>query len=400
MKWPDHDEPPACSRLHTWLNIQDGRTSNADFAERNDVQSLLHSAYTGLSQARRPLIWLESVDVQAARAAVRLAQTSNATLQVAQSPGAKLTADVTSSDGWLGSTLGEVFSTASLVIHVGQQHLHSAPMFELRFWNPEAQHVYLDTGPDDWLHMQESSIHLHWSKEMWLDGLSRTLLVLRDESAALERRAEALDVAASALAEMLLSSHYTVILWSEDELSDELDGLLVRRLLELARQVSRTARCSLLALPQDAGRVTAKDAVLWLTNHTSPVRYVDNRWTKELLHHHSLQEWQQTFDWILCIRNLPSDRPLPELQFDLVLDAHCNLQSANTSHPARSAQLPVSAVGLDTAGHLLRADHGLAAIVHGVNEERSAYSSAAELLEQLNQKFSDAGVSSAQAEVQ
>ncbi len=97
----------------------------------------------------------------------------------------------------------------------------------------------------------------------------------------LERSAEAIDVAAGALAEMLLGSHYTVIVWSEDELADEMDSLIVRRLLELARQVSRTARCSLLALPQDAGRVTAKDAILWFyqPHRTSPVRMVENSWT-------------------------------------------------------------------------------------------------------------------------
>ncbi len=274
-------------------------------------------------------------------------------------------------------------STASLVIHVGTAHLRDAPMLELRFIEPSAQHVFLDASPQQLLEdreLSESILELRWSKATWLDCLTRVLLILRDESAALERPADSLDVAASQLAELLLSSHYTVIVWGEDELADELDGLIVQRLLELARQVSRTSRCSLLSLAQDPGRVTAKDCVLWLTNRTTPLRYVDSVWQKELVHHHRLEQWQAAFDWILCIRNLPSDRPLPELRFDLILDAHCNVDSA---HAERT--VPVQAVGLDAPGHLLRSDHGLAAFIAGSNAQPSSpFPAADELLAQLH----------------
>ena len=362
MKWPDHDEPPACSRLHAWLNIQDTHASIHRSLSIADTQSTLQAAVDSLRNAQRPLIWLESVDVPAARAAVQLAQATGATLHVAQSPGAELVADITATDGWLGTTLAEVGSTASLVIHLGQQHLRDAPMFELRYMNPAAQHVFLDSCPESLAadpRLQESVMQLQWPKATWLDRLTRLLLLLRDDSSALARRADSVDSQVGMLAEMLLGSHYTVLLWGEDELSDELDGLLVRRLLELARQVSRTVRCSLLCLPQDPGRVTAKDCILWLTNRTTPLRCADNRWTKELLNQHSLDEWQQAYDWIMCIRNLPSDRPLPELRFDVVLDSRCNPSSS--SQDKRSILIPVQAVGLDVEGHLMRADHGLAA---------------------------------------
>ena len=363
MKWPDHDEPPSCARLHAWMNRQDAQTFSADAQTDVDRQQLIDATSESLLKARRPLIWLESVDVRTARAAVQLADISGATLHVAQSPGAECAERVTCADGWLGSTLAEVGSTATLVIHVGQQHLRSAPMFELRYVNSAAEHLFLESCSESLLadpELAESIVQLHWSKETWLDRLTRTLLVLRDESAALARRAEAIDVEAGMLAEMLLGSRYTTIIWSEDELSDELDELIVSRLFEIAQQVNRTSRCSLLALAQDPGRVTAKDCILWLTNRTSPVRLVNGVWTKELLLHRSLQSWQQAFDCIVCVRNLPSDRPLPELRFDLVLDAWCNTPSyANES--SDSNRLAVRAVGLDADGHLLRSDHGLAA---------------------------------------
>lgn len=390
MKWPDHDEPPACSRLHAWLNIQDTHASNDRTRSIDDTRAALLSAFSSMRQARRPLIWLESVDVNAARAAVQLAHATGATLHVAQSPGAELVANITATDGWLGTSLAEVGSTASLVIHLGQQHLRDAPMFELRYINPAAQHVFLDSCPESLvgeLQSQDSVTELQWPPATWLDRLTRLLLLMRDDSAALARRADFVDSQVGMLAEMLLGSHYTVLLWSEDELSDELDGLLVQRLLELARQVSRTARCSLLCLPQDPGRVTAKDCILWLTNRTTPVRFAGDRWTKELLNQHSLDEWQQAFDWILCVRNLPSDRPLPELRFDVVFDAQCNITSSPEDKP--SIQIPVRAVGLDDDGHLLRADHGLAAHLPGINSTSVGISTAADLLKRMRDLIVD-----------
>ena len=385
MKWPDHDEPPACARLHAWLNIQDTHAPIDRSQSIGDNQLALQSAVDSLRNSQRPLIWLESVDVQAARAAVQLAQATGATLHVAQSPGAELVADITATDGWLGTSLAEVGSTASLVIHLGQQHLRDAPMLEMRYMNPTAEHVFLDSCSESLAadpQLQDSVVQLQWPKATWLDRLTRLLLLLRDDSAALARRADPVDSQVGMLAEMLLGSHYTVLLWGEDELSDELDGLLVRRLLELARQVSRTARCSLLCLSQDPGRVTAKDCILWLTNRTTPVRLADERWTKELLNQLSLDEWQKAFDWILCVRNLPSDRPLPELRFDVVLDSQCNLSSS--PQDKRSIYIPVRAVGLDVDGQLLRADHGLAAHLPAIDSP-SSVSVAADLLNRMTE---------------
>ncbi len=308
MKWPDNDEPPACARLHTWLNRQDARSVDLANTETQSTSALVE-AVQGLLRAKRPLIWLESVDVALARAAVELAHAAGATLHVAQSPGAANTASAASADGWLGSTLAEVHSTATLVIHVGASHYHEAPMLALRFTNPTAQHLFLDRAPPALLEdaeIADQTVQLQWSKQQWLDGLSRVLLLLRDDSAALARTANALDADAGLLAEMLLSERYSVWLWHEDELSDELDRLIVERILEITRQVSQFTRSSALSLALDPGRVTAKDCVLWLTNHTSPMRVSADGWIKVPELYRSLQEWQQGFDWIVCLRTYPA----------------------------------------------------------------------------------------------
>jgi hypothetical protein len=281
-----------------------------------------------------------------------------------------MVAGVASADGWFGASLAEVASTASLVVHVGSSHFQEAPMLACRYFNPAAQHVFLDTCPTQLLSELQSAegvTELQWSKEQWLDGLSRTLLMVRDDSAALSRAADPIDADASILAELLLNNTYSVWLWSEDELSDELDRLIAERIMELSRQISRTSRCSVLSLAMDPGRVTAKDCILWLTNHTPPVRIGDHGWMKDRLLIRSLQEWRASFDWILCVRNLPSDRPLPEVEFDLVLDAHCN--RASTTPSTQTNRVSTQAVGVDSHGQLMRGDHGLAAYVPAVQSD-------------------------------
>lgn len=413
MKWPDHDAPPACSRLHSWLNNQDAKPRNADALSAESLRSILGAATQSLRGARRPLIWLESTDVDATRAAVQLAQNIGASLHVARSPGAELVGNVTSSDGWLGTTFAEVGSTASLIIHLGQQHLRDAPLFEKRFASPSAQHLFLDSRPESWMNGSEweaASMQLNWTRERWLDGLTRTLLVLRDESAATARPAEPMDIEAGMLAEMLLNNHYSVIVWSEDELSDQMDELIVRRLLELARLINRTARCSLLCCHQDPGRVTAKEAVLWLTNRTSTIQFTDGSWKKASPQHRSLQQWQDSFDWIMCIRNLPTDRQLPELNFNLVLDAHCNQAAYPSNLMANHSDgispgdqesgktIPVRAVGLDTSGHLLRTDHGLAAMAERIILSESHYPHAAQVMTLLGNELCSGSFDSTKSE--
>jgi formylmethanofuran dehydrogenase subunit B len=391
MAWPhSRNEWPDCSRLRHWLSGADAarmEQSLPGMVERRSARLAEHAQR--LAAARSPLLWIESADVSATRAAVALAELCNATVHVAQSPGADNVAAVTSACGNLGTSLAEVAGHADLIVHIGHRHLTELPRLAPRFLRGRAEaspgdarrHVLVGDAPlEAWtgpleLSPSDRPLVLRWPRAVWLDGLTRVLMAARGDSAPSNRPSDAADAPATELAELLAASRYAVFLWDEDEFADQLDRLMVERLLEIADVISRTTRCSLLPLGADPGRTTSKETLLWLTNVAGTARYVDGAWTGSRTGASAaLADWQNEHDWILCLRNLPSDRPLPDLAFDLVLDASCNRSAAPTQSSGErdgDRRMPVAGVGWDWPGHLIRIDHAFGAYVHSVTPEAS-----------------------------
>lgn len=444
MVWPRSSAAHACSRLHSWLSTQDSLVSSEPWSDAHvGLKQLVANFAQQLSGCRNPLVWIESADVAATRAAVQLAAACQATVHVAYSPGAQNVSSLLSTHGLFGTSLAEAFQTADLIVHIGQQHLQDMPLLAERFLNPheatqdsgssgaghsrraERRHVFIGERPT---YLQGSTSTSLWSeavelrapREEWAVLLTGVLLSMRTDTIP-THNSHGSDASARELATQLLASRYTVILWGEDIFADELDRLLVERLHEIAQRVNQSTRCSLLPLSVDPGRTTAKETLLWLTNRASTTTYRDGRWcaptsatTK------SLDDWQRDHDWIVCVRTLPSDRPLPDLPFNLVIDAACNQKShkvkerliaieatvaqpaaeskqnltawplrrtgtsgANGSYPSEAKAICVSAVGLECSGQLTRVDHGFAAYVPAAIASTSNYLSAAAVLHSL-----------------
>lgn len=404
MSWPaSGQKQPDCDRLRNWLSDQDALSKpNQEVFGRQATLDNARAHAQVLSTARRPLIWIESADVSATRAAIQLAEVCQAKVHVAQSPGAANVSAVTAACGTFTTSLAEVSAHADLVIHLGHRHLQELPRLGLRFLHDNAhtgpgsgpRHVLigddvrtalintasgsrsyeekrsLDGGshtgqPVAQCKADREPLVLAWPRDQWLDQLTRLLMVARGASVVRSNSEPSSDSSAADLAEQLAASRYAVFMWDEDEFADELDRLLIERLFEIAQHYSRVTRCSLLPLSSDPGRVTAKETVLWLTNVAGTARFTDGQWRRPTMGlAKSLHQWQREHDWILCVRNLPSDRPLPNLRFDFTIDALCNQRAGNirsgSSSPAvgEAKQIAqVAAVGLETAGHLFRLDH-------------------------------------------
>ncbi len=331
MDWSS-DAPTAsveCPRLRRWLSAQDALSTTStvgqsDLLNDADRNSLLQQ----IISAKRRLVWVESADATTTRTAIEFAQHFNATIHVASSTGSDNVAHVKQSRGMLGTSLAELHQRADTVLHVGDLHLRELPMLQKRFLRDDMRQLFIE--PD-------------------LDSLTDVLLGKNTEiCAALE------------------SSAYSVILWAEDLLSDEMDQLIVIRLEELTRKISQTSRCCLLPLPIDAGRITAHETALWLTNIAGTSVYHEGRWQTAMVKDYTeLEQWRHNFDWIVCIRTLPSDRPLPQLSFDWIIDAKCNLRSNMRYFSPSDKQrvTPVAAVGIETQGHLARIDQAFVAHV-------------------------------------
>lgn len=419
MCWPEDSQRqlPDCERLRGWLSTQDAHgASSAPVQEPAQLAERLAAHAAALARARNPLIWIESGDVSAVRAAVRLAELCQATVHVAESPGAHNVATVTSTSGIFGTSLAEVWQHADVIVHVGHQHLREMPLLASRFLKAGGtgqsptgrRHVFIDDNVDaagklasecsaedaigsgSWL--------LDWPRSQWLERFTQLLIAMRGDVAmahAATGGQEWSDAGLTQLAELLSGSRYAVFIWAEDQFADEADRMLVERLLEVAAKLSEATRCSLLPLGIDPGRTTAKETLLWLSNYSTTACFADGRWRKPHLGENvGLDDWHREHDWILGLRTLPSDRPLPELRFDLVIDAACNQSMHATGHSSdRSAAevVGVAAVGLDCSGHVTRVDHAFGAYVAELAESPVGRPTAAQVLGELARAYQASG---------
>ena len=214
---------------------------------------------------------------------------------------------------------------------------------------------------------------LHWPRELWFERLSSLALSVQSNSQAAKDNANADEFAVHELAMRLKTAQQTVWIWDVDEFHFQTDELLVRRMVSIASELNNVARCSLLPLDMNVGRVTAEETLLWLTGCAGTAAWRDGRWTKsQRFSSFTLEQWAAEFRSIVMVSNLPSDRSLPNLPAALVLQAR-------ESSDDRCVQ--VAAAGLDYAAHLFRGDRGTVYFAPAL--QSTPLPTAAEILAQL-----------------
>ncbi len=272
------DDVDRCSRRSRWLDRSlEAQSKHPPLSsERFDLLKINSS----------PLIWLDSCDVRACRAAVALAQRTRGTVHVGQSTGLRAVKRVMSSSGWFGTTLSEVAARADLVVTLGDGAVKESPLLPSRF---------LFGGGIDraitWIHItpheigtQKDASHgsdvsfvdgprtpdfvFHWPREQWYERLTEVALTTLGQGNNRQFNGElktSVHLLVQKMSEYLQRSQQSVWIWDVDDLHSEVDELVVRRLVDIAARQNATARCALLPLDLDAGRVTAEETLLWLT---------------------------------------------------------------------------------------------------------------------------------------
>jgi hypothetical protein len=209
----------------------------------------------------------------------------------------------------------------------------------------------------------------HWPRDQWFERMSQLALSLLQPTGKLSSTAQTV----AHLSTKLLASSQTVWVWDVDDLLFQTDELLVRRMLNIARTLSERARCALLPLDLNIGRVTAEETLLWLTGCPTTATWSGEHWYRPpRFSGYSLEQWSSAFSSIILVSNLASDRVLPNLPADLTIQ---------TAPLNRENQVQVAAVGLDCSGHLFRGDRGTVLYVKATSS--SVLPTAAELLAQL-----------------
>lgn len=343
------DLPNGCARRECWLATLPHR--KREF--QADDGALERFGRIQLND--RTLIWLDACDVQTTRAAVQLARSIGGTIHVGQSTGAHAVKSVMASDGWFGTTLSEVAARAEMIVTLGDGLSSEAPLLGDRFFRSTTR----DTQPY-WLHISPHAQgnasqasgegnraapdeYIHWPREQWFERLSQLAMGLLPAM-------QNVSLAEADLARRLQAVKQSVWMWDVDDLHFQVDELLIRRLLSIARTLNEQARCALLPLELNVGRVTAEETLLWLTGCPTTATWMGDHWYRSPHYSaYSLEQWSDAFSSILLVSTLASDRTLPNLRTSMTLQT----QPASQPH-----EIQVAAVGLDTSGHLFRGDRG------------------------------------------
>ncbi len=370
-----------CTRRKRWLESLSAGRRATELDE-----SFAH--LTNILVDTETLIWLDSCDVQTARAAVVLAKQTGATIHVGQSTGSHAVKSVMSNAGWFGTTLSEVAARARLIVTLGDGALRESPLLAERFFRSQTQ-----LAAPRWLHISAhpSSVsitneaqfvphgQIHWPRENWFEQLSSLALAIQQPSSQLIATAVT-DFASSELLTQLRTAEQIVWIWDIDDLHFATDELIVRRLLSIANSLNEAGRCSLLPLDMNIGRVTAEETLLWLTGCPGTACWQGGRWhCSPRYSGYSLEQWSAAFSKIILISNLPCDRSLPNLPATVTLHAR----------PAvRPGEIQVAGVGIECSGHLFRGDRGT---VHFAQAAQSGeLPTASHILNRLTQRASSA----------
>lgn len=371
----DRAATDACPRRSDWLKQTAAQQSNYPGSHEPltpaELAAQIETIAAHFHPSRRSLIWIDGADVHTLRSAVKLTMAVGGTIHVGQSTGGAASHRVLTSQGWLGSSLAEVASHADLIISLGSCLRTEAPLLAQRFISPalasgRAQWCYIDShavapdtaAPD--AATPQTGNHptpnwtVDWPRSKWYEQLTQIMLGLQDESACAESMAGRISESTHELLGKLRGAKNTVWIWDVDEFCDAIDELIISRLLGIGRLLSQTARCGMLALDAQVGRVTASETLLWLTGCSGTAQFDGQHWRQPpTLAETPLEDWPNLFDSIVVVRSLPSVYPLPNLQAShfIVPDG-----SLLPDHIADTRVSVVSSVGIESAGHVMRGD--------------------------------------------
>ena len=365
----------ACHRRNQWL-AQTHSTSeissvdhstNAAYDSAENLSAQVAAIAQLFKPAQRSLIWIDGADVNTTRSAVALAEAIRGTVHIGQGTGAAAAHRVLANQGWLGSSLSEIATHADLIVTLGSGLRSEAPLLTQRFFTPalasgraEWCHIAADPEADNQLasgtpaNQISPSYTAVWPREKWYEHLTHILLALQPEAPSSTHQGAQANDSIDALVSKLQHAKNIVWLWDADEFHDAIDELCISRLLGISRLLTQSARCSLLCLDAQVGRVTAQETLLWLTGCSGTADFDGEHWRQpQSLEQIAIEEWQLAFDSILVVRSVPSAKPLPNLKASHVMVTE---QSLLPDGMVASGMTRVASVGTDCAGHLMRGD--------------------------------------------
>jgi len=336
----------------------DGQSASLDAA--------LDAATHRLASWRQPLLAGLATDVAGARAGFRLAARTGAICDHADGaslmPGLRALQD----RGQFITTLAEVRSRADLVVCVGTSATARFPLFFRRIGlgergSPCQQVVFLNHAPPAALPAGMAVDVVASSGDLFADLQQLNALVAR-------QWLHAADTSLQRLADRLLASRYSVLVWEAATLPNE-GALIVEALNHLVGTLNRSTRAATFGLGGSDGGHSVNQTLAWLSG--LPLR---TRFARDGLQHepHRFDTARllarDAVDGIVWVSSFDPQRTPPPSALPLIV----------LGPPAMSSSLrtdacvffPVATPGLDAAGHLFRTDGPVVVPVFAVRDER------------------------------
>jgi len=328
-----------------------------DGAEATLAQAL-GAAAQRLAGWRQPLFAGLGTDVAGARALYRLAERTGAICDTAGSSGLMHGLRALQDRGQYTATLAEVRTRAEVVVCVGTPANVRHPEFFRRIGigtagSPCRALVFLDTAVPTGLPAAPAVQFVTGNGELFDDLQQLAALVARQQ---VREPAAALQ----ALAETLLQSRYSVLVWEPGALPPH-GALLAECLQRIVATLNRGTRAATLALGGDDGAATVNQVHTWLSGlpvrtRNGPLGLEHDPWRFDAAR---LME-DDAVDGLLWLSSFDPARIPPDacgrLPRIVIAPPAAWSRLRGVLPPADEVFLPVATPGLTAPGHLFRTD--------------------------------------------
>jgi formylmethanofuran dehydrogenase subunit B len=323
----------------------DGRAVAAEVA--------LDSAAERLAASRMPLFGGLATDVAGMRQIYRLANTTGAILDHARGDALMHALRALQDRGQMFSTLAEIRNRADLIVCIGTDAATNFPEFFRRCAPVEEadfqRRVVFVGAPTPAAAGLDASSTQELSPQGDLFDAVAMLAALIDG-----RRIPLPDPALVELAAAMRAARYCVVVWEPGRLLLQ-GALIAEMLLRLVMTLNRSTRAGGFILGGADGAQTANAVMTWMSGLPLRTRVGSQGLDHDPLQYATARLLEEgSVDLLFWVASLGANLPLPATALPRIVLGHPGLAAACAAEG--TIFIPVATPGIDSAGHLFRAD--------------------------------------------
>ena len=353
-----------CARSHRLFAAQVPGMTPAIEGKPATLDAATARAAEVLRAATRPLLLSAGTDVAGMRALVALAERTGGRIDHVNHLAMFRNLRVLQDTGWMSTTLTEMRNRADLLVVAGAEIGSRFPRFFERcfgdfdtlFETGAREIIFLGMPPPDLppaLQVGCTTLSVDPARLAELFGASRALLAGRalraPQIAGISREQ------LSSLVARMRAAKYGALTWAAGELDFAHADLAVQAMCELARDLNRHTRFSVLPLGGSDGDLTAMQVTTWQTGFAVGVDFAGGAPAHAGPVDVPLQRGEADADALIFVSAFDADKTPPETNIPSVVLGRAGMRPDHCS-----VFIPVAVPGLHHPGHLYRTDNVVA----------------------------------------